>query len=228
MITSGFLNSLFYTITNTCVAVVLLLLAGYPLSRKDLPGRKYILLFFVITMFFSGGMIPNYLLMRDLHLVGSRWSMVIAFCFSCYNLIIVKSFLQKSELTSLLDAAHIDGCNDIDFFFRIAIPLAKPIIATMVLFNAVGNWNGYFNAMLYLNKPETYPLQITLRDILFIASMPPEMYNKLDLTKVQSLQNLFLQLRYAVLVVGALPMMILYPFVQKYFIKGVMIGSLKE
>lgn len=228
LLRSGFMNSVLYTSLNTIVAVTLLLLAAYPLSRKDIPGRKYFLIFFVITMFFNGGMIPNYLLMKNLHLTGSRLALIIGFTFSCYNMIIVKSYFQSTISSSLLDAAHIDGCNDLDFFRIIVLPISKPIIATMVLFNAVGNWNGYFNAMLYLNKPEMYPLQIILRDILFIASMPPEIMNNMDQSRVQSLQNLFEQLRYAVLVVGALPMMILYPFVQKYFIKGVMIGSLKE
>jgi ABC-type glycerol-3-phosphate transport system permease component len=228
LLRSGFMNSILYTALNTIVAVTLLLLAAYPLSRKDIPGRKYFLIFFVITMFFNGGMIPNYLLMNNLRLTGTRWALIIAFTFSCYNMIIVKSYFQINISPSLLDAAHIDGCNDLDFFRIIVLPISKPIIATMVLFNAVGNWNGYFNAMLYLNKPEMYPMQIILRDILFIASMPPEIMNNMDQDKVQSLQNLYEQLRYAVLVVGALPMMILYPFVQKYFIKGVMIGSLKE
>ena len=228
LLRSGFMNSILYTFLNTFVAVTLLLLAAYPLSRKDLPGRKYFLIFFVITMFFNGGMIPNYLLMKNLHLTGTRSALVIGFAFSCYNMIIVRSYFQSNISSSLLDAAHIDGCNDLDFFRIIVLPISKPIIATMVLFNAVGNWNGYFNAMLYLNKPEMYPMQIILRDILFVASMPPEIMNKMDQSRVQSLQNLFEQLRYAVLVVGALPMMILYPFVQKYFIKGVMIGSLKE
>lgn len=228
LLRSGFMNSVVYTALNTFVSVALLLLAAYPLSRRDIPGRKYFLIFFIITMFFNGGMIPNYLLMKNLHLTGTRMALIIGFAFSCYNMIIVKSYFQSNISSSLLDAAHIDGCNDLDFFRIIVIPISKPIIATMVLFNAVGNWNGYFNAMLYLNKPEMYPLQIILRDILFIASMPPEIVNNMDQSRVQSLQNLFEQLRYAVLVVGALPMMILYPFVQKYFIKGVMIGSLKE
>lgn len=228
LLRSGFMNSIVYTVLNTIVAVILLLLAAYPLSRKDLPYRKYFLLFFLFTMFFNGGMIPNYLLMKNLHLIGSRMALIIGFAFSCYNMIIVKSYFQFTVSPSLLDAAHIDGCNDLKFFMIIVLPISKPIIATMVLFNAVGNWNGYFNAMLYLNEASKYPLQMILRDILFIASMPPEIMKNMDQSKVQSLQNLFEQLRYAVLVVGALPMMILYPFIQKYFIKGIMIGSLKE
>lgn len=228
LLISGFFNSLLYAACSTAVAVSLLLLAAYPLSRKDLPGRRYFLFFFMVTMFFNGGTIPNYMLMRSLNLTGKRFGLIIAFLFSCYNMVIVKSYFQSSLPEDLLDAAHIDGCNDLKFFFQMAIPLAKPVIAVVTLFNVVGIWNGYFNAMLYLTDPQMYPLQMILRDILFIASMPPEIANSLDQSKVQSLQNLLEQLRYAVLVVGALPMMVMYPFVQRYFIKGMMIGSLKE
>lgn len=228
LLRSGFLNSLLYTFFGTAVSVVLLLLAAYPLSRRDLPGRKFFLFYFMVTMFFNGGTIPNYMLMRNLDLNGTRLGMIIAFMFSCYNMVIVRSYFQSSLAQDLLDAAHVDGCNDIRFFLQLAIPLAKPVIAVMVLFNAVSIWNSYFNALLYLTDPQMYPLQMILRDILFIAQMPQEIANSMDQSQVQSLQNLLEQLRYAVLVVGALPMMLLYPFIQKYFIKGMMIGSLKE
>jgi ABC-type glycerol-3-phosphate transport system permease component len=143
-------------------------------------------------------------------------------------MIIVKSFFQNSVPLGLLDAAHIDGCGDVRFFFTIAIPLSIPVIAVMVLFNAVGIWNSYFGGMLFLTKPETYNFQMVLRNILFIAQMPPEMLAAIDPEQVQSMRNVLQQVRYAVLVVGALPMMLLYPFIQKYFIRGMMIGSLKE
>jgi multiple sugar transport system permease protein/putative aldouronate transport system permease protein len=228
LLRQGFFNSLFYVAGGTVVAVSLLLLAAYPLSRRDLPGRKFFQSLFVVTMFFNGGIIPNYLLMRDLNLLGSRWALVLGFMFSCYNMIIVKSYFQNSLPGGLLDAAHIDGCGDVQFFFRIALPLAVPVIAVMVLFNAVGIWNGYFNGMLYLTKPDTYNFQMVLRDILFVAQMPMEMLSNMDPERVQNMRNILQQIRYAVLVVGALPMMLLYPFIQKYFIRGIMIGSLKE
>jgi multiple sugar transport system permease protein/putative aldouronate transport system permease protein len=224
----SFLNSLFYVFGGTIVSVFLLVLAAYPLSRRDLPYRKFFQTFFVITMFFSGGLIPNYLLMDKLHLIGSRWSMVLGFMFSCYNMIIVKSFFQTSLPPGLLDAAQIDGCDDIRFFFTIALPLAVPVIAVMVLFNAVWIWNSYFNGMLFLNETSTYSFQMVLREILFIAQMPPEMKAQLDPERMVDMQNVLQQIRYSVLVVGALPMMVLYPFIQKYFIRGMMIGSLKE
>ncbi|GHU79004.1 sugar ABC transporter permease [Spirochaetia bacterium] len=228
LLRSGFGNSLIYVAGGTTVAVILLLLAAYPLSRKDLPDRKLFQTFFVITMFINGGIIPNYMLMRNLGLIGSRWALIFGFMFSCYNMIIVKSYFQTSIPLGLLDAAHIDGCGDFQFFIRIAIPLATPVIAVMVLFNAVGIWNGYFSAMLYLTKSSTFNFQQVLREILFIAQMPPEMLASMDPNAQEQGRNILLQLRYSVLVVGAMPMMLLYPFIQKYFIRGMMIGSLKE
>jgi multiple sugar transport system permease protein/putative aldouronate transport system permease protein len=228
LLRSGFFNSLFYVAGGTVVAVALLLLAAYPLSRKDLPGRKFFQWFFIITMFFNGGIIPNYILMQNLNLVGSRFSLILGFMFSCYNMIIVKSYFQNSLPPGILDAAHIDGCGDIKFFTIIALPLAVPVIAVMVLFNAVYIWNSYFNGMLFLTNPKTFNFQMVLRNILFVAQMPAEMLASIDPNQITNMRNLLQQLRYAVLVVGALPMMLLYPFIQKYFIRGMMIGSLKE
>jgi multiple sugar transport system permease protein/putative aldouronate transport system permease protein len=224
----AFVNSLVYVAGGTAVSVALLLLAAYPLSRKDIPGRKFFLFYFVFTMFFSGGLIPNYMLMRNLNLVGSRWALIVGFMFSCYNMIIVKSYFQNSLPAGLLDAARIDGCNDIRFFLTIALPLAIPVIAVMILFYSVWIWNSYFNGILYLTNPATFSFQMVLRDILFVAQMPQELLISMDPDRYQNMQNILQQLRYAVLVVGAMPMMILYPFIQKYFIRGMMIGSLKE
>jgi multiple sugar transport system permease protein/putative aldouronate transport system permease protein len=228
LLRSGFFNSLFYVAGGTVVAVTILLLAAYPLSRKDFPDRKIFTGFFLVTMFFSGGIIPMYMLMSSLNLVGSRWALIVGVGFSCYNMIIVKSYFQSSIPQGLLDAAHIDGCRDIQFFIRIALPLSTPVVAVMILFNAVAIWNGYFNGMLYLTKANTFNFQMVLRDILFIAQMPPEMMASADPRALANMQSLLLQIRYAVLVVGALPMMILYPCIQKFFIRGIMIGSLKE
>jgi ABC-type glycerol-3-phosphate transport system permease component len=228
LLRSGFLNSLFYVAGGTVVGVGLTLLAAYPISRKDLPHRQFFQIFFLITMFFSGGLIPFYILMRNLHLVGSRWALIVGVGFSCYNMIIVKTYFQTSLPSGILDAAHIDGCRDIRFFLTFALPLSTPVIAVMVLFYAVWIWNSYFNAMIFLTKPETYNFQQILRDILFIASAPREMIANMSPEEVASRLDQLTQIRYAVLVVGALPMMLLYPFIQKYFIRGMMIGSLKE
>jgi multiple sugar transport system permease protein/putative aldouronate transport system permease protein len=228
LLRTGFLNSLIYVAGGTTVSVLLILLAAYPLSRKDLPDRRLFTVFFVVTMFFSGGLIPSYILMSKLHLVGTRWALIIGVGFSCYNMIIVKSYFQNSIPAGLLDAAHIDGCRDLQFFLWIALPLSAPVVAVMILFNSVSIWNGYFNGMLYLTKPATFNFQMILRDILFVAQMPQEMMSGIDPRLLANLQSLMQQVRYAVLVVGALPMMILYPFIQRYFIRGMMIGSLKE
>jgi ABC-type glycerol-3-phosphate transport system permease component len=225
---TSFFNSLFYAAGGTSVAVILILLAAYPVSRKDMPGRKILQTFYVITMFFGGGLIPSYILMLNLHLVGSRWALVIGAGFSCYNMIIVKSYFQSSIPAGLLDAAHIDGCGDVKFFFKIALPLSMPVIAVMVLFNAVGIWNSYFSGILYLTDAKTFSFSMVLREILAVASMPPEILSMMDPALLSSLTEQYEQLRYSVLVVGALPMMLLYPFIQKYFIRGLMIGSLKE
>lgn len=227
-IRTGFMNSLFYVAGGTVVGVCLILLAAYPLSRRDFPGRKLFTVFFLVTMFFNGGIIPNYMLMRNLNLIGSRLALIIGFMFSCYNMIIVRTYFQNSIPAGLLDAAQIDGCNDLRFFLVIALPLAVPVIAVMVLFYGVWIWNSYFNGMLYLTEPATYSFQMVLRDILFVARMPQEIVDTMDPNTMMNLSNILQQLRYAVLVVGALPMMILYPFVQKYFIRGIMLGSLKE
>jgi multiple sugar transport system permease protein/putative aldouronate transport system permease protein len=228
LLLSGFLNSLLYVAGGTAVAVTLILLAAYPLSRKDFPDRKLFQTFFVVTMFFSGGLIPSYLLMLNLHLVGSRLALIIGAGFSCYNMIIVKTYFQTSLPGGLLDAAHIDGCRDIQFFFLFALPLSVPVIAVMVLFNAVGIWNSYFSGMLYLTESETYNFQQVLRDIMFVTNLTLEQRSAMDPEELTRRMELMFQLRYAVLVIGALPMMILYPFIQKYFIRGMMIGSLKE
>jgi multiple sugar transport system permease protein/putative aldouronate transport system permease protein len=228
LIISGFFNSLLYVAGGTTVTVVLTLLAAYPLSRKDFPDRKLFQTFFIITMFFGGGLIPSYLLMRNLHLTGTRWALIVGAGFSCYNMIIVKTFFQTSIPGGLLDAAHIDGCRDIKFFFLFALPLSVPVIAVMVLFNAVGIWNSYFSGMLYLTDPKTFNFQQVLREILFVANISAEQLARMDPNERVARLDLMQQLKYAVLVVGALPMMALYPFVQKYFIRGMMIGSLKE
>jgi ABC-type glycerol-3-phosphate transport system permease component len=228
LLRSGFFNSLLYVAGGTTVSVSMTLLSAYPLSRKELPDRKFFLVYFVIIMFFSGGLVPSYMLMRNLGLVGTRWALIIGVGYSCYNMIIVKTYFQNNLPSTLLDAAHIDGCGDVRFFFTFALPLAVPVIAVMVLFNSVGIWNSYFSGMLYLTRSNQFNFQMVLRDILFVASMPAETIAIMDPQGLAALTELYQQLRYSVLVIGALPMMLLYPFIQRYFIRGIMIGSLKE
>lgn len=227
LLMSGYLNSLLYMVGGTIVNIILLVLAGYPLSRRDLPGKKAFVIYFTFTMFFSGGMIPNYLLVRNLGMLDSRLAMIIPFAFSCYNMIIVRTYFATNVPDELLEAAQIDGSGDVRFFIQIALPLAKPVIAVMVLFHGIGHWNGYMRALLYLNTSSKYTLQLVLRDILLLSNMTTEMMAQLDDSALEEMQNAMQLIKYAVIVLGSLPVMILYPFVQKYFVKGMMIGSVK-
>lgn len=227
MILVGYYNSFIYMFFGTMVNIVLLLLCGYPLSRKDLPARGAFTFLFVFTMFFNGGMIPNYLLVKELGMLNSRWALIIPAAFSAYNMIIVRTYFGSSLPDEILDAAHIDGCSDIKFFFKVAIPLAKPIVAVMILFHAVGHWNGYFRALIYLSDESMFTLQLVLRNILFFFNLPEEILMQLDDDRLDEILNVQELLKYSVIVVGSLPVLLLYPFVQKYFVKGIMIGSLK-
>ena len=184
-------------------------------------------LYFTFTMFFSGGMIPNYMLVKNLGLIDNRLAMIIPFAFSCYNMIIVRTYFNTNVPSELLEAAQIDGSNDLHFFFKIALPLAKPVIAVMVLFHGVGHWNGYMRALLYLNSSSKYTLQLVLRDILLLSNMSTEMMAQIEDSALEEMANAMQLIKYAVIVLGSLPVMILYPFVQKYFVKGMMIGSVK-
>jgi multiple sugar transport system permease protein/putative aldouronate transport system permease protein len=225
---SGFFNSILYAVGACVVGVGLILLASYPLSRKDFPDRRLIQTFFVITMFFGGGLIPSYILMKNLGLVGSRWALIAGAGFNCYGMVVIKTYFQNSLPDGLLDAAHIDGCGDLQFFFRFVLPLSVPVIAVQVLFSVVGTWNSYFSGMLYLTDPTTYNFQQVLREIFFVSNLTPEQRAALDPVELAKRAELAYQLRYSVIVIGAFPMMVLYPFIQKYFIKGMMLGSLKE
>lgn len=227
LLVSGYLNSMLYMIFGTIMNVILLVLAGYPLSRRDLPGKGMFVLYFTFTMFFSGGMIPNYLLVKNMGLIDNRLALIIPFAFSCYNMIIVRTYFSTNVPNELLEAAQIDGSNDLYFFVKIALPLAKPVLAVMVLFHGVGHWNGYMRALLYLNSSEKYTLQLVLRDILLIGNMSTEMMAQMEDSALEEMANAMQLIKYAVIVLGSLPVMILYPFVQKYFVKGMMIGSVK-
>lgn len=222
----GFVNSLFYTALGTAVNVVFTVLAAYPLSRKDLYGRPVLMFLFAFTMMFSGGLIPTYLLVRDLKLLNSVWALILPGALSVWNMIITMNFFRGNLPDEMLEATQIDGCNDVQFLWRFAVPLSKSILAVIALFYAVGHWNSYFSALIYLTDARKYPLQLVLRDILI--------NNQLDISSSQMdvqtmLRKEYLQdlLKYAIIVVSTVPMMVLYPFVQKYLVKGVMLGSLR-
>ncbi len=222
----GFVNSLFYTALGTAVNVVFTVLAAYPLSRKDLYGRPVLMFLFAFTMMFSGGLIPTYLLVRDLKLLNSVWALILPGALSVWNMTITMNFFRGNLPDEMLEATQIDGCNDVQFLWRFAVPLSKSILAVIALFYAVGHWNSYFSALIYLTDARKYPLQLVLRDILI--------NNQLDISSSQMdvqtmLRKEYLQdlLKYAIIVVSTVPMMVLYPFVQKYLVKGVMLGSLR-
>ncbi len=226
-IASGYLHSILYTVLGTLIAVAMTILAAYPLSRKSLKGRKVFLAFFMFTMFFSGGLIPTYIVVKNLHMLNTMWSVIIPNCLSVYNIIIARTFFNEQIPGELYEAAEIDGANDYDVFFRIVLPLSKAIIAVMALFYAVGLWNMYFDAVLYLNSYDKYPLQVILRNIMNNAQIQASMVEATG--KVTSTDSLAIteSLKYTTIVCASVPMLLLYPFVQKYFTKGVMIGSLK-
>jgi len=218
-------NTLLYTMVGTSINVAMALITAYPLSRKDLKGRGFLMLVFTFTMFFSGGMIPSYINVKDLHLINTFWVMVVPGALSVYNMIITRTFIQNSIPYEMLEAASIDGCNDTYYFFAFILPLSKAIIAVNALFSAVNHWNAYFNAMIYLNDREKLPLQNIMRELLVLNEM--NLSDLVDPEQALLLLNSVAVLKYALIVVATVPILCAYPFAQKYFVKGVMIGSVK-
>ena len=224
-IMTGFLNSFIYTFAGTAVNLVMTMLCAYPLSRKEFYGRGLINGIFVFTMYFGGGLVPTYMLINNLGLLNTRWVMIIPTAMSVWNVIIARTYLSSTIPDALFEAAELDGCSEFQFFIRIVIPLSAPIIAVLALYYGVGNWNAYFNAMIYLSDQDLFPLQVVLRSILILGDVDMTQIQNVDaVAKKQGLADL---LKYAVIVVASVPVMCIYPFVQKYFVKGVMIGSIK-
>lgn len=224
-ILTGFQNTLFYTIAGTSINVIMTILAAYPLSRRDFQGRNVFMLMFVFTMMFSGGLIPTYFVVKELHMIDTVWAMLIPTALSVWNVIIMRTYFQTTIPHELLEASQLDGCNDFKFLLKIVIPLSGPILAVISLFYAVGHWNQYFNAMIYLKDPDLYPLQLILRDILVQNEVKIDMLG--DVKAAAARQGLRELLKYSLIVISSVPLLIVYPFVQKFFVKGVMIGSIK-
>ena len=222
---TGYRNTFFYTIVGTAINIAMTLAAAYPLSRSDFRSRRFCMTLCTITMFFGGGLVPNYILMVQLKIINTPWVMLLPGALSVYNMILVRTNIMSTIPKELLEASLIDGCSDARYFWNIVLPLSKAVIAVITLYYAVGHWNAYFGAMLYLSNRDLYPLQLILRDILVSS--------KVDLTDIQdpevlaSMMGLENLLKYALIVVSSVPIIIAYPFVQRYFIKGVMIGSVK-
>lgn len=222
-IVTGYYNSFIYTVVGTLINVLCTILAAFPLSRREMVGSKFFNFFFAFTMWFSGGMIPSYLLIRDLGWLNMRWSLLIPGAIGVWNVIITKTFFQNSIPEELFESASIDGCSYFRYFLSIVLPLSGAIIAVITLFYAVDHWNAYFNAFLYLNKKELFPLQIILRNILLQNTVDQNMMGDIEDINY-ALADL---LKYSLIMVACIPVWCIYPFVQKYFVKGVMLGSLK-
>ena len=213
----GFLNSLLYTFLGTVIQVTLQMLCAYPLSRRDFKGRKFLNIFLTLTMFISGGMIPTYLLISKLQMLDTMWAIIIPGCVSVSNIIVIRTYMSTAIPNELQEAARIDGCSDFQIFLRVILPLCRPILFVMVLYAIVGYWNNYFNALLYIQSTDLYPLKRVLQDMLVSNG------NSLG----GGDPNLQEQLKYVTIVVSSLPLLIIYPFFQKYFEKGVVMGGVK-
>ena len=222
---TGYMNTILYTVLGTTINIIMTLICAYPLARKTLPFRNFFMFLFTFTMFFGGGLIPSYLLMRDLKMINTIWAIVIPGAISVYNMIIARTYMQTSIPGEMLEAAQVDGCSDARYFFQMVLPLSKAMIAVIALYYAVGHWNGWFNAFIYLNDRGKYPLQLFLREILIANTFDPD--STMDPELLQKMRGMSDLLKYSLIVVSSAPVMLLYPFAQKYFIKGVMIGSLK-
>lgn len=221
----GFKNSFMYMFLGTVFNVIMTLIAAYPLSRDDTPMRNFFMKLFTFTMFFGGGMVPTYIVVKNTGLINTILALIIPGAISVWNLAITRTFMQSGVPHELLEASQIDGCSDTRYFFAILLPLSQSVIAVISLYYAVGHWNTYFDALMYLDSRSLYPLQIFLREILILNSIDTEIIYDEELAEAK--QGLADLLKYALVVISVAPMLILYPFVQKFFVKGVMIGSLK-
>ena len=229
---SGYTNSIIYTLGGTLYGIFIMLPTAYSLSKKQLYGRKVITWYFLVTMYFSGGMVPAYLLVRNLGLLNTPLVMIVG-SMSIYNMVVTRTFFSTSIPVELYESANIDGASEITSFFRIALPVAKPIIAVMALFISVSIWNSYFGALIYITDSKLFPLQIVLRNILI---MNQQMISNQDIVSQLSSEdqialamkaNLAQSIKYSVIFIASAPLLAMYPFIQKYFVKGIMIGSLK-
>lgn len=215
-------NTFFYTLIGTIMNVALTILAAYPLSRRWLYGRGVIQFFIIFTLFFSGGLIPNFLLIKELGMLDTPLAMIVPGAVSVGNLIIARTYLQTNLPDDFVEAAEMDGATDLDVLIKIVLPLSLPVVAVITLFYAVGHWNEYFNALIYLRSRELLPLQVILREIV-IANATQEVLSDFAGMRAQMAESL----KYAVIIVATLPILLSYPFLQRYFVKGVMIGGLK-
>lgn len=225
----GYRNTIYYTILGTLIHLVILLPCAYALSRKELMAKKFLLWFILFTMLFNGGLIPTYLVVQSLSMLDTVWAIVIPNVVGAWSILVARAFFQQSIPDQLVEASKVDGASDFLIFFRIVLPLSAPIIAVMALFHAVGLWNQYFGALIYLSDQSMYPLQLILREILVVSQVSADSMG--DAGVMESLANQVRTaglVKYAVIIVSSLPLLIVYPFLQRFFVKGVLIGSVKE
>lgn len=224
---SGYYNSIVYTATGTIVGVITTIIGAYVLSRREFPLRKFITVLFMVTMFFNGGMLPTYILIKSLNLYNTIWAIILPGGFSVWLAIIGRTFIKSTIPEELFEATFIDGGNYFQYFTKIILPLSKPILAVFALNYAVGHWNSYFSALMYLKDSNKYPLQIILRNIVIANIFDPNSLSSTDVRTMMERQYLVELLKYSLIIVSSAPLLIVYPFIQKYFIKGVMIGAIK-
>lgn len=222
---TGYANSLFYMVAGTAINIFMTIIAAYPLSCREFGMRKFFTLMSTLTMWFNGGIIPYYLLMKSLNLLNTVWSVLVSGAISAWNMIIMRNYFMTSIPEGIREAAKIDGCRNVGYLFRIAIRLSGPIIAVMVVFYGVGRWNDYFNAMIYISNRKLYPLQLFLREILIVNQLTA-MQQTADSTMNQMILAAE-SVKYAAVIMASVPVLILYPFVQRYMLKGIMIGAVK-
>lgn len=224
LITRAYTNTIIYTVSGTLVNLFCTTLCAYPLSRRNLYGRSFFMGLITLTMFFSGGLIPTYLVIQKLGFINTIWAIILPGAISTYNMIIMRTFFQGIP-DSLYESAYLDGANDIRVLFSIVLPLSVPIMATMVIFYSVGHWNSYFDALIYLNDRNKFPMQVILRNMVNSSEYIMSMQQSSTSSEVGI--SVEMTIKYSIIVVTILPILFVYPFAQKYFIKGVMIGSLK-
>jgi putative aldouronate transport system permease protein len=222
-VTIGYANSLFYTGVGTIISVVLTIMIAYPLSRKTFFGKNVLMMLITFTLLFSGGLIPTYLVVKQMGLIDTRWALLIPNAIWVWQVIITRSFFQSAIPDELFDASEIDGCSDFRFLRSVVVPLSKPIIAVLILIYAVGQWNAYFDALIYLKSANLFPLQLILRSIIILNNSS----NATDALKQVERQQLAEALKYSLIVVTTLPVLIIYPFVQRFFVQGMLVGSVK-
>ena len=225
MVYQGYMNTLFYVFTETTINTIMTVLLAYALSRRDFSGKKFFDLYCIIIMFVGGGLIPTYVLVSNLGLTNTRIGIIILGCVSLSNMVLVRTYFQSSIPGELLDSARLDGASDIYYLTNIAIPLAKPVLSVIILYSVVGSWNSYMTPMLYLRSRELFPLQLVLRSILTSTKVNAGDFQ--DGTVLAKMQEAADSMKYALIVVSTVPMLVFYPFVQKFFEKGVMVGALK-